>query len=159
MRNTKNETVFARKLIRPFAGIITSIDIGNEVRAIRRLCKTDHPNIVQVTDYGNLNDDGIIFFIDMVLCETSLEAFLRGGVEAGGRRWEAIRQDETMSLEVSYTILQHIVNGLHYIHTMGEVHRDLSPHNGIIFCCRGRAELRSVVQGRILATRRFRSHI
>jgi serine/threonine protein kinase len=140
MRNTKSETFFARKLIRPFAGIITDIDIENEVRAIRRLCKTDHPNIVQVIDYGNLNDDGIIFFIDMVLCETSLEAFLRGGAEAGGRLWDTIREDDKTSLEVSYTILQHIVNGLHYIHTMGEVHRDLSPHNGMILWCSGSSE-------------------
>jgi serine/threonine protein kinase len=132
MCNTKNETAFARKVIRPFAGLITSVDVENEVRAIRRLCKTDHPNIVQVLDYGKLKQDGRFFFIDMELCETSLEAFLRGGVEVAGVRWETIREDEKRTIKVSYNILQHIINGLFYIHTMGEVHRDLSPHNGRI---------------------------
>lgn len=132
MRNTKNETSFARKVTRPFAGL-TNVDIDNEVRAIRRLCKTHHPNIVQVLKYDKLKEDAKFFYIDMVLCETSLEAFLRRGVETDGVHWETIRQDEQKSLEVSYTILQHIVNGLFYIHTMGEVHRDLSPDNGILF--------------------------
>jgi hypothetical protein len=34
----------------------------------------------------------------------------------------------------SYIILQHILNGLLYIHCLGEVNRDLSPHNGMTIC-------------------------
>lgn len=131
MRNTKLQTAFARKVIRPFAGV-TNVDIDNEIRAIRRLCKTDHPNIVQVFDYGKLKVDGMFYFIDMVLCQTSLEAYLRGRVEVSGADWATTCGDEKKMLETSYTILQHIVNGLFYIHAVGEVHRDLSPHNGII---------------------------
>jgi hypothetical protein len=51
MRNTENDTVFARKVIRPFVGI-PDVDIQNEVRAINRLCRTGHPNIVQVLEYA-----------------------------------------------------------------------------------------------------------
>lgn len=37
-------------------------------------------------------------------------------------------------LSAIYIILQHIVNGLLYIHCLREVHRDLSPHNGMLIC-------------------------
>lgn len=131
MRNTENEVLFARKVIRPFAGIVTNIDLENEVRAIKRLCKTRHPNIVQVFEYGKLKEDGMFFFIDMELCQTSLEAFLRGGVEVTGGSWKTICRDDKAMVETSYIILQHILNGLFYIHALGEVHRDLSPHNGM----------------------------
>jgi serine/threonine protein kinase len=135
MRNTETQVPFARKVSRPFAGIVTNIDLENEVRAIKRLCKTGHPNIVQVFEYGKLKEDGMFFYIDMELCETSLEGFLRGGAEVNGAKWETICDDEVKVVDTSYTILQHIVNGLFYIHTMGEVHRDLSPHNGIYSQC------------------------
>jgi serine/threonine protein kinase len=134
MRNTRLEAVFARKVIRPFAGLVTNVDVDNEVRAIRRLCKTDHPNIVQVLEYGELKADATFFFIDMMLCETSLEAYLYGEVAIDGRDWKTTCLDDVLALETTYTILQHIVNGLFYIHAMGEVHRDLSPHNGSILC-------------------------
>jgi serine/threonine protein kinase len=74
MRNTETEILFARKVSRPFAGIVTNVDLENEVRAIKTLCKTGHPNIVQVLEYGKLKKDGVFFYIDMDLCETSLEA-------------------------------------------------------------------------------------
>jgi hypothetical protein len=51
MRNTENDTVFERKAIRPFVGI-ADVDIQNEVRAINRLCRTGHPNIVQVLEHA-----------------------------------------------------------------------------------------------------------
>jgi serine/threonine protein kinase len=49
-----------------------------------------------------------------------------------GEMWEETRRLSITMLQTSYTILQHIVNGLFYIHAMGEVHRDLTPHNGIV---------------------------
>jgi serine/threonine protein kinase len=131
MRNTENEALFARKVIRPFAGIVTNVDLENEVRAIKRLCKTGHPSIVQVFDYGKLKEDGMFFYIDMELCQTSLEGYLRGGAVVHDLTWRQVCLDEVTRVQTSYTILQHIVNGLFYIHAMGEVHRDLSPHNGI----------------------------
>lgn len=128
MRNTKSDTVFARKVIRPFVGI-TDVDIQNEVRAIKRLCKTGHPNIVQVLEYGSLKEDAMFFFIDMELCEASLEEYLRGGISVGGGpTWETVCKDAAVMADKACIILQHIVNGLFYIHTMGEAHRD---HNGL----------------------------
>jgi serine/threonine protein kinase len=132
MRNTETEVLFARKVSRPFAGIVTNVDLENEVRAIKRLCKTGHLNIVQVFEYGKLKLDGMFFYIDMELCKASLEGYLRGGVEVDGFAWKQICKDDVTMVQTSYTILQHIVNGLFYIHAMGEVHRDLSPHNGIV---------------------------
>jgi serine/threonine protein kinase len=130
MRNTENDTLFARKVIRPFVGI-TDVDIQNEVRAVNRLCKTGHPNIVQVLEYGTLKDDAMFFFIDMEHCEASLEEYLRGGISVGGGpTWETVCKDASVMAETGYNILQHIANGLFYIHAMGEAHRDISPHNG-----------------------------
>jgi serine/threonine protein kinase len=129
MRNTENDTALARKGVRPFVGI-TDVHIQNEVRSINRLCRTGHPNIVQVLEYGTLKEDAMFFFIDMDLCEASLEEHLRGGIGVGGGpTWETVCKNEAVMVEKSYIILQHIVNGLFYIHTMGEAHRDLSPHN------------------------------
>ena len=82
-------------------------------------------------DYGEFKEDGMLFFIDMVLCQTSLEKYLGGGVEVevNGDNWQTICLDDVKFLETSYTMLQHVVNGLFYIHEIGEVNRDLTPHN------------------------------
>jgi len=46
-------------------------------------CKSNHPNIVQVFDYGQLIADGIFYFFDMELCEISLENYIQGGTING----------------------------------------------------------------------------
>jgi serine/threonine protein kinase len=105
-------------LVRPFAGV-SQEDVDNEVRAIKKLCQHQHPNIVQVFKYGRLKTDGAFYFIDMELCENSLEKYIYGQL-----------QDDADALQSAYSILQQILNGLIYIHCLKEVHRDLSPHNG-----------------------------
>jgi hypothetical protein len=65
---------------RPFAGI-TNVMIEGEVQAIEKLCKTEHPNVIQVFDFGKLKEDTEFFFIDMEICETSLHGYLRSDIE------------------------------------------------------------------------------
>lgn len=128
--NSNLQQSFARKLIRPFVGIKKET-IENEIRAIKKLCKTDHPNIVQVLEYGQLNNNTAFYFIDMELCDATLENYLCGKHIEGLISWETIRQRRDVHKH-AYKILQHIVNGLLYIHCLREVQRDLSPHNGAL---------------------------
>ena len=128
MRDINLQRTFARKLIRPFAGV-SNEDIENEVRALNKLCKSNHPNIVQVLEYGQLQDDGAIYFIDMEICDATLEKYLQGGKIDDLVEWETVRQRDEVSKH-AYKIMQHILNGLFYIHCLREVHRDISPHNG-----------------------------
>jgi len=117
-----------RKLIRPWAGI-RQAEIDNEVRAINRLCKSNHPNIVQVLNFGRLKTDGVFYFIDMELCEISLENYIQGGTINGLIVWNTIRICNKVHKH-AYKIMQQVLNGVIYIHCCNEVHRDLSPNNG-----------------------------
>jgi serine/threonine protein kinase len=100
-------------------------DVDNEVRAVNKLCKSNHPNIVQVLELGQLRADSTSFFIDMELCSVSLDNYIYSGALAPGLYvW-----DTTPSQICS--IFKDIIHGLVFIHEHGEVHRDLSPHNGI----------------------------
>jgi serine/threonine protein kinase len=67
----------------------------------------------------------------MELCDVTLENYLKGENIEGLLSWETIQKDDEVHKH-AYKILQHIVNGLLYIHCLREVHRDLSPHNGIL---------------------------
>jgi serine/threonine protein kinase len=118
-------------VIRPFAGLTTN-DIENEVRALDKLCRSKHPNIVQVLNYGLLQVDSAFFFIDMELSDilVTLERYVQGQIVDGLVSWERIRQDEKEVIKHAYTILQQILNGLIYIHSLREVRPDLTPHNG-----------------------------
>ena len=126
--NLTNSETFARKLIRPWAGI-SQPHIDNEVRAINKLCKSNHPNIVQVFDYGRLIADGVFYFIDMELCEISLENYIQGGTIGGLVDWNTVCKHNEVH-EHAYKIMQQILNGVMCIHCCKQVHRDLSPNNG-----------------------------
>lgn len=105
-------------------------EIENEVRAINKLCKSQHPNIVQVLQYGTLRKDSAFYFIDMERCDATLEKYMQGQHVEGLTNWETVEQSDTRERYV-YEILQHILHGILYIHSLHEVHRDLSPHNGL----------------------------
>jgi len=108
------------------------VDIDNEVRAINKLCKSKHSNIVQALDYGRLQADGVFYFIDMELCEISLEKYIQGETINSLINWNTVRIHNEVD-EHAYTIMQQILNGMIYIHCLNEVHRDLSPSNGTSF--------------------------
>jgi len=125
----KQLKAFARKVIRAF-GAVTKDDVDNELRALKKLCQNQHPNIVQVFDYGELNPDSAVHFIDMELCDISLGHYLDGQELKDGVSWATVKEQDDVPAH-GYNILQQILNGLLYIHCVGEVHRDLSPHNGM----------------------------
>jgi serine/threonine protein kinase len=94
----------------------TQRSFENEVRVISKLCKSNsHANIVSVFRLGDVKDSAL-FYIDMELCDGNLEQFMRD------RRG-------TIELNDVWNIMVQVTSGLAYIHSQGEVHRDMKPRN------------------------------
>lgn len=91
-----------------------------------------HPNIVTVLQHGWLPDDR--YYYDMELCFLSLEDYIRGNVNVVfglSKYFEPISAKDILGCLSLWGIMKHIVNGLHFIHLHGELHRDFKPRNGI----------------------------
>ena len=97
---------------------------------MQKLCKSSHPNIVQIFDLGQLKPDSAFYFLDMELCDFTLEDYCRGFDVPILENWTVIRKQRALALSICL-INDQIVDGLIYIHSSQEVHRDLTPHNGI----------------------------
>jgi len=108
-------------------------DIENEAQAIETVMHDGgHKNIVTVLKHGWL--DSSVYFIDMELCGSSLEAYILH------ERPQALNLGDLASLKESkldervlnmWTIMSEIAAGIEYIHSKSQVHRDLKPSNGI----------------------------
>ena len=118
-------------MIRVFAGV-NKEDVDNELRATDKLCRSSHPNIVQVLQYGQLLRDSSFYYIDMELCEFSLARYINGVDVPHLQNWDTIRVHGNLETHICDIMLQ-IVNGVIFIHEHDEVHRDLSPENGTIY--------------------------
>ncbi|REJ64971.1 MAG: serine/threonine protein kinase [Planctomycetota bacterium] len=86
---------------------------AHEVRAQARV---DHPNLVRAYDAGH---DGNVYYL---VTEYVPGSDLRTLVRRMGR----------LSQRDAATIVSQVARGLHYIHTMGLVHRDCKPGNVLI---------------------------
>jgi len=67
----------------------------------------------------------------MELCDISLGNYLLGHELEDVVSWATVQEQDEVATH-AYNILQQILNGLLFIHCLGEVHRDLSPQNGIV---------------------------
>jgi len=122
--------VFARKLVRPFAERINDADIANEIRAMEKLCKGRHQNIIIIFNHGRLRVQSAFYFIDMQLCDFNLDEYLRGTKHTPGlNRWKRAETTDAAIL-IIWPIMDQITDGLAFIHKHKEVHRDLNPQNG-----------------------------
>ena len=92
-----------------------------EARTVNRV---RHRNIVDVTDFVEL-DDGTTFIIMEMLSGTSLGAWAKAGVE----------------LPRALAVLAQICDGLAAAHQVGVIHRDLKPDNVIVLPTHDGAEL------------------
>ena len=108
---------------------MTEQDMFNELRAILKIFKYRHNNIVEIFKVGRQpNVSG--FYIDMEYCHGTLDEY------NGERRKESSRQLQWKDAQSSFSIESFLIqifldiaNGLEFIHELNEVHRDLKPGN------------------------------
>jgi len=96
------------------------------LREARAASLINHPNIVEVTDFGKATD-GTVFFVMELLVGEPLDAVL-----ARDRRLDLLR---------AITICNQLAAALGAAHSKGIIHRDLKPENVMLISREGRREL------------------
>ena len=81
--------------------------------------KIDHPNCVQVSDFG-VREDGSFYLVMELLVGESLR--------------DAMDRDGKIPWPRALGVARHVLRGLAYAHGQGVVHRDIKPEN--VFLCR-----------------------
>ena len=126
--------VLARKIIR-LNGRITENDIKNEMRAVAKLCMTEHThkNIVSVFEYGRIS--AFLCFIDMELCDLNLEQWIfRTWDEATAKKLPSFLTEQLpprARMGQVWDIMEDVTRAVAFIHGSHEIHRDLKPSNGL----------------------------
>ena len=115
---------------------ISDEDIEKEVDVIVQICTTGHQNIVQVLRHEWFKS-GSIYYIDMELCTLNLHDYIYR-TEEYSRHASVLSNDLTFVVEDSWTylkliniwtIMDHVAQGLQFIHEKNYIHRDLKPMN------------------------------
>ncbi len=96
------------------------------LREARAASLINHPNIVDVTDFGKSND-GTVFFVMEYLQGEPLDGILQ--------------RERRLDLLRAITILNQMAGALGAAHAKGIVHRDLKPENVMLTRREGRREL------------------
>jgi serine/threonine protein kinase len=124
---------FARKII----GISSSsadhkIIVANEIRLFEKFkaCRR-WQNVVFALQHGWVDNDH--FYLDMELCVFNLNDFIRGcpqDIFTSPTYWNFPKEQDPLACFSLWEIIRQITKGLEFIHSQGEIHRDLKPQNG-----------------------------
>jgi serine/threonine protein kinase len=103
------------------------MDHVNELRAVEKLCQNAmNKHLVIVHNKGKLPDSPF-YFIDMELCEKNLNQYITNyHSQPISSRSENFHHNAEI-----WRIMRDVTNGLTFIHSHSEVHRDLKPQNSI----------------------------
>ena len=86
----------------------------------RMLSKLDHPNIVRVLSYDNVNNE--LFMVMEFVPGSSIRKYIR----------DMAKEGRLAPLAECVTILVQIADGLHYANQQGMIHRSLKPENVVM---------------------------
>jgi serine/threonine protein kinase len=99
---------------------------------VTKLCREGaHENVVAVLRQGQF--PSAFHYIDMELCDLNLETYIKcEWTPLIHQRMPFFTFDlpHRMRLSQAWEIMECITNGVSYIHTNREIHRDLKPRNG-----------------------------
>jgi serine/threonine protein kinase len=90
-------------------------------REARAAASIRHPNVVDVTDFGQSNDGVLFLVMEYVEGETL---------------YQLLRREGTLDLQRTARIMRQVVNGVDAAHDEGILHRDLKPANIFIMQAR-----------------------
>jgi serine/threonine protein kinase len=111
----------AVKTIRPDVLSDEDLQEGEAIARFEREARTaasvQHPNVIDVTDFGK-SDEGV-FFLVMEYVE-------------GESLYQLLRREGTLSVQRALTLLRQISAGVEAAHDQGILHRDLKPANVFI---------------------------
>jgi len=100
--------------------------VNRFLREARAASSINHPNIVDVTDFGVLQD-GLVYFVMEYLDGVSLE--------------DVIERDGAVELHRALNVANQMALALEAAHAQGVVHRDLKPDNIMLLQRPGRRDL------------------
>ena len=106
--------------------------VNRFLREARAASSINHPNIVDVTDFGVLAD-GLVYFVMEFLVGKSLE--------------DLIEKDGAVELHRALNIVNQITYALEAAHALGVIHRDLKPDNIMLLERPGRRDIVRMVTG------------
>ncbi len=134
-RQTKLDRMVAVKIIRPETASDPAF-AERFMREAKTLARLNHPNIVSVHDFGEVN-----------LAEISAGLSVSGGTlfffimeYVDGANLRQLMQSGKMSPELTLRIIQQVCDALQFAHEEGIVHRDIKPEN-IMLDAKGRVKI------------------
>ncbi|MBP6841283.1 MAG: serine/threonine protein kinase [Kofleriaceae bacterium] len=109
--------------------------VNRFLREARAASSINHPNIVDVTDFGLL-PDGVVYFVMEFLEGVSLE--------------DVIEREGAVELHRALNVANQISHALEAAHHAGVIHRDLKPDNIMLLQRPGRRDLVKMAQDQIV---------